>query len=56
MRTGDGIDALARVDRNGNSVTESQFAILRAAACQPDTEALLPLPGTPSARANVGQK
>ena len=33
MRTGDGIDALAWVDREGNSVTESQFAILRAAAC-----------------------
>ncbi len=44
MRTGDGIDALARVDRNGESVTESQFAVLRAAACQPDTEALPPLP------------
>ena len=36
MRTGDGIDALAWVDRQGNSVTESQFAILRAAACQPE--------------------
>ena len=44
MRTGDGIDALSRVDRNGNSVTESQFAILRAAACQPNAEALSPLP------------
>ena len=44
MRTGDGIDALAWVDREGNSVTESQFAILRAAACQPDTDALSPLP------------
>ena len=44
MRTGDGIDALAWVDREGNSVTESQFAILRAAACQPNTEAIPPLP------------
>ena len=44
MRTGDGIDALAWVDREGNSVTESQFAILRAAACQPNAEALSPLP------------
>ena len=44
MRTGDGIDALAWVDREGNSVTESQFAILRTAACAPDTEALSPLP------------
>ena len=43
MRTGDGIDALAWVDREGNSVTESQFAILRTAACAPDTEALPPL-------------
>ena len=44
MRTGDGIDALAWIDRNGNGVTESQFAILRAAACNPDTDALSPLP------------
>ena len=44
MRTGDGIDALAWVDREENSVTESQFAILRAAACQPNTEAIQPLP------------
>ena len=44
MRTGDGIDALAWVDCEGNSVTESQFAILRAAACDPDTGALPPLP------------
>ncbi len=44
MRTGDGIDALAWMDRNGDSVTESQFAILRTAACAPDTEALPPLP------------
>ena len=43
MRTGDGIDALAWMHRNGESVTESQFAILRAAACQPNTEALPPL-------------
>ena len=40
MRTGDGIDALAWMDRNGNSVTESQFAVLRAAACEPGAEAL----------------
>ena len=44
MRTGDGIDALAWVDREGNSVTESQFSILRTAACDPDTEALPSLP------------
>ena len=43
MRTGEGNDALAWVNREGNSVTESQFAILRAAACEPGTEALRPL-------------
>ena len=44
MRTGDGIDALAWMDRDGTSVTESQLAILRGAACQPNTQALPPLP------------
>jgi superfamily II DNA or RNA helicase len=39
MRTGEGNDALVWVDRNGRSVTESQFAILQAAACAPDTPA-----------------
>lgn len=43
MRTGEENDALAWVDREGQSVTESQFAILQAAACQPDTPALPPL-------------
>ena len=43
VRTGEGNDALAWVDRDGKSVTESQFAILRAAACEPDTPALSPL-------------
>ena len=43
MRTGEGNDALAWVDRDGQSVTESQFAILQAAACAPDTPALPPL-------------
>ena len=43
VRTGEGNDALAWVDRDGESVTESQFAILRAAACEPDTSALPPL-------------
>ena len=42
MRTGEGNDVLAWMDRHGNSVTESQFAILRAAACAPGTEALPP--------------
>jgi superfamily II DNA or RNA helicase len=40
MRTGDGNDALAWVDRDRNSVTESQFAILKAAECAPDEPAL----------------
>ena len=40
MRTGEDNDALVWVDRNGQSVTESQFAILQAAACAPDTPAL----------------
>ena len=43
IRTGQENDALAWIDRNGESVTESQFAILQAAACEPDTEALPPL-------------
>ena len=42
IRTGQENDALAWIDRNGQSVTESQFAILQAAACEPDTEALPP--------------
>lgn len=36
-RTADGNDALAWVDGQGKSVTESQFDILRAAACAPGT-------------------
>ena len=40
MRTGDGIDALAWMDRDGTSVTESQLAILRGAACRPNTDTL----------------
>ncbi|CAN5703550.1 helicase-related protein [soil metagenome] len=40
MRTPQGNDALGWVDRNGNGVTESQFAILRAAECTPATPAL----------------
>lgn len=37
-RTSDDNDALAWIDESGNSVTESQFAILRAAECRPDAE------------------
>jgi hypothetical protein len=40
MRAGDGNDALAWIDENGNSVTESQYAILKAAECEPDTPAI----------------
>jgi len=40
MRTAEGNDALAYVDPNGKSITESQIEILRAAACEPTTPAL----------------
>lgn len=40
LRTAEGNDALAWIDKDGKSVTESQFAILRAAECSPDTPAL----------------
>ena len=39
MRTADGNDALAYVDREGRSITESQLEILSAAECRPDTQA-----------------
>ena len=40
LRTADGNDALAWIDKEGNSVTESQFAILKAAECNPNTPAV----------------
>ena len=40
MRTTEGNDALAYVNKAGESITESQIEILRAAACKPDTPAL----------------
>jgi hypothetical protein len=40
LRTAEGNDALAWVDNNGTNVTESQFEILKAAECTPDTPAL----------------
>ena len=40
LRTAEGNDALAWVDKDGNNVTESQFEILQAAECTPDTPAL----------------
>ena len=40
MRTAQGNDALTWVDEEGNPVTQSQFTILKAAACSADTPAL----------------
>jgi superfamily II DNA or RNA helicase len=40
MRTAEGNDALAWIDEQGNSVTESQYAILKAAECASETRAL----------------
>jgi hypothetical protein len=40
VRTAEGNDALAWLDKDGTPVTESQFAILRASACDPDTPTL----------------
>ena len=40
VRTADGNDALAWLDKNGNPVTESQFTILKCAQCAPETPAL----------------
>ena len=40
MRTSQGNDALTWVDHAGEAVTQSQFEILRAAACEPGTQAL----------------
>jgi superfamily II DNA or RNA helicase len=39
VRTADGTDSLAWIDRQGRSVTQSQLAILNAAQCHPDTPA-----------------
>jgi len=40
VRTADGNDALAWVNEEGRTVTESQHEVLRAAACEPNTLAL----------------
>ena len=40
MRTAQGNDALAWMGESGNPVTQSQLAILKAAACSADTEAM----------------
>lgn len=44
LRTAEDTDVLAWVDRNGDPVTESQFAILRAAECSSTTPGLPRLP------------
>ncbi len=40
VRTAEGNDALAWLDRTGKSITESQYAILKAAECEPETPAV----------------
>ena len=40
VRTAEGTDALAWVDEQGHTVTESHHEILRAAACEPNTRSL----------------
>jgi hypothetical protein len=40
LKTSEGHDALAWIDKNGKSVTESQFAILKTAECGPETPAI----------------
>ncbi len=40
MKTTEGNDSLAWIDRHGNSVTQSQLAVLRMAACEEDTPAI----------------
>lgn len=40
MKTAEGNDSLALIDREGRSITQSQLAILRLAQCSPDTPAI----------------
>ena len=40
MKTPEDNDALVWVDKDGQSITESQLAVLEGAACNPDTPAL----------------
>lgn len=40
VKTGEGNDALAWVNDKGENVTESQYAILKAAECEPETAGL----------------
>lgn len=52
MKTAEGNDALALIDRQGTSVTQSQLAILRMAQCEPETPAI---PRDPQHHALVAQ-
>ena len=40
LKTTEGNDAIAYIDKNGNSVTQSQFAILRKTYYEPNTPAI----------------
>ena len=40
MRTADGNDSMAWINKDGQSVTQSQLAVLRAAECKPETPGL----------------
>ena len=40
IKTAEGNDSLVWMDKNGNSVTQSQLAVLRAAECGPNTPAI----------------
>lgn len=40
MKTAEGNDALAWINREGKSITQSQFEILRMARCEPETKAI----------------
>jgi len=40
LKTAEGNDALSWIDKEGKSVTESQFTILKAAECDTDTPAI----------------
>lgn len=39
-RTGEGNDVLSWIDDKGKTITQSQIAVLKAAECKPDTEAI----------------
>ena len=44
VKSPEGNDHLAWMGANGQTITESQFTVLRAAECEPDTPAVLRLP------------